>query len=214
MVISNSACSETSCVSANRCGKHTVQSLNDDVCNVFAKKQVRINEDCNEVFYQSLISSSVDRSHSWYSSSDYRKFRACFARDLSRLKTSKRSTALVDLYSLCCGVSYKLSDVSEVVSADFNTVATAFQHAHNSTSLGFESKVTRISNSETGDRAEAIQDVVQDIQQEYDEGEWDVEEDYAEELRECCMAFSQADCLFAQIIGKIHRLEVVGGQQA
>mmetsp|Transcript_13457 Transcript_13457/g.17547 ORF Transcript_13457/g.17547 Transcript_13457/m.17547 type:complete len:215 (+) Transcript_13457:102-746(+) len=178
--------------------------------------KVRFDECQNEYFANDQRTGEECRT-TWYHSEDYQQLRSN-ARELV-LKANDRCSMtlgvdLKEIYEHVCHVDFLLEDASEILTPALEKKITEIfiKSSESSTEMldliGLESYVAAGIKKSCAQKREQIQDAVYDIQCEFEHGLW-TKNEVEDELRESCLNFSQAACLFAQLLAKAQQAACV-----
>ena len=123
-----------------------------------------------------------------------------------RQRECPRVKAIERIFNAIHKIEYETDDVSEIFSSkEVENIMYERVFASNSSwcmqYVGMEDRISTKINMNQVLRREAVQETVQDIQDEVDMGILD-EEDAVEDLRDSCLPFSQTSMLFAQFMAK------------
>ena len=120
------------------------------------------------------------------------------------MKKNSVSKILEEIYKAVCVVKFVVDDATTVLSHEYQRKLTQlfkkspFDNLH---LIGLEYYVAASVMKDAVQRREDVQDVVCAIQSECGRGLLSKDE-VDEELRECCLNYSQTACLFAQLLAK------------
>jgi hypothetical protein len=162
-------------------------------------RKVRFNERRNQHFASSERAAE-DCQKNWYTSKDYKQFRSNVRRVVSN---DKFSNAIEEIYEAACAVDFICDDATDLLTPELEQkLVQLFKSSDNSLDfLGVEHKDAVLVKKDAANRRVNLQDVVREIQTEFDCGLWG-EEEVDEELRDSCLNFSQIACLFPQLLAK------------
>lgn len=187
-------------------------------------RSVRFDEGMNQEhqYYSSEQESSGSDiadghfSDLWYQDSDFCRFKQeneeIIKRVLQEEKWNEESWSFYKtlrvLYSISSEIEYELDDAFAVMCPKQQLLLKQLSHLHHKNAnaapdtIGLEKCFVPCIKKDLETRVEALQDVVAEIQSEYDQGFWS-DAQLVAELRECCRNYSQAPCLFAQLLGRL-----------
>ena len=184
---------------------------------------VRFDEGMNQEYrYYTSGSDTAANSHHlsdddlWYQDSDFCRFKQenkeIIKRVLQEEKWNEESWSFYKtlrvLYSISSEIEYELDDAFAVMCPKQQLLLKQLSHLHHKNAnaapdtIGLEKSFVPCIKKDLEKRVEALQDVVAEIQSEYDQGFWS-DAQLVAELRECCRNYSQAPCLFAQLLGRL-----------
>mmetsp|Transcript_9242 Transcript_9242/g.19938 ORF Transcript_9242/g.19938 Transcript_9242/m.19938 type:complete len:233 (+) Transcript_9242:126-824(+) len=190
-------------------------------------RKVRINQRRN-VFHDNT-KSFEDVKKTWYGTSDYKSFRAEVKKVLSTFKEEAEKdyaknmflVILEDLYDTVRSIDYVVKgDCMNILTDEqkhnvlnlFKTIkGPKVQKASTSIHysdfdhlllIGLEFHAVPHITREAQTERENIQDVVDEVQGEYERGLWDNQDLFISELRDSCVNFSQASTLFGQFLAR------------
>ncbi|KAL7559791.1 hypothetical protein ACA910_019791 [Epithemia clementina (nom. ined.)] len=175
-----------------------------------AKKRVRIDESQNQ---QHVIHKRAfaDMRETWYTNEEYELMRSRFYKAILDFKKRSShqdemsySNILRALFELVASVEYIVDDPKSILNDDIQRkLALLYTQEEMSIELiGLESYVVSRVRREARERRDAVQEVVFDVQNEYNAGLLD-DDDFSNELRDSCLNFSQACGLFAQLQAQV-----------
>mmetsp|Transcript_16758 Transcript_16758/g.21858 ORF Transcript_16758/g.21858 Transcript_16758/m.21858 type:complete len:214 (+) Transcript_16758:257-898(+) len=208
MMLSNSDSCHSTIAVDSRAIKTSLSVAQPKKSPVKAQRKVRFNECRHQYFADSRISVEDDDEGStttWYASTDYGQFRSN-AQDVIlgalALKDSRSFVSTIEhVYDQVCQLDYILEDVHEILSSELEQQTNQLFLDNNMDLIGLENYVATAIKKSCQQKREHIQDAVHDIQSEFEQGLWGVDE-VDEELRDSCLKFSQPTCLFAQLLAK------------
>ena len=180
------------------------------------QKRVRFDERYNQIFVNHGRYAE-DCHETWYDEDDYDDMRAYnrfVMAHFQRQEPNERpqeedaknmlpnqATILRSLFYVVTSIRYEVGDVTSILSPALSNQLTALYTGSSNAAMeliGLELHVDKRLKQEAQARREAIQEVVYDVQKEYDRGLW-TDEELQRELRDCCLNHSQAFGLFAQL---------------
>ena len=171
-------------------------------------RSVRFVEDENEYFDDSFPRTERECAICWYTNDDTEVFKASLqallrkAQNEDKKKNLNMMKVIKSYYTQCSSLDYEVEDVDEILSAeDVAILASLFRSSRRSAFLGLEFYFVPSLKKEAQKKREKLQDTVLDVQLEHEQGILS-DSEYLEELRDSCMVYSQASCLFAQILAK------------
>eukprot|EP00523_Entomoneis_sp_CCMP467_P005918 CAMPEP_0168734044 /NCGR_PEP_ID=MMETSP0724-20121128/8607_1 /TAXON_ID=265536 /ORGANISM="Amphiprora sp., Strain CCMP467" /LENGTH=226 /DNA_ID=CAMNT_0008781129 /DNA_START=186 /DNA_END=866 /DNA_ORIENTATION=- len=185
------------------------------------KRHVVFDEDCNEYFEDCRDASCWEadgKEECWYSKKDYQEFRAelretvysCIEEQRVGNDDSKNRpfyAAVRQLYLTCRRVDYILHDASLLINEknrhfqSEQDLARIFDSEEAMELIGMEEQIITSIKQDLRQQRDAVQDVVYDIQCEYNRGLWSLTE-MAVEMQESCLNHSQSSGLFAQLMAR------------
>jgi hypothetical protein len=173
-----------------------------------AQRKVRFNGCRNQHFADSQISvegDDEDSTTTWYASADYGQFRSNAHGVVMAALALKDGRSFVKtikhVYDQVCKLDYVLEDAYEMMNSELEQQIKQLFLDNNIDLIGLECYVSSAIKKKYQQRREKIQDAVYDVQSEFEQGLWEVDE-VDEELRDSCLNFSQSACLFAQLVAK------------
>mmetsp|Transcript_12032 Transcript_12032/g.24855 ORF Transcript_12032/g.24855 Transcript_12032/m.24855 type:complete len:244 (-) Transcript_12032:238-969(-) len=185
-----------------------------------SSRKVRFNESRNKS-YDNKTTVADETNRTWYARQDYEKFRnhntavvekawefECQEEDCGR--TCVFTQLLVDLYHAARAVNYQLSDASILLEKTpknrqrIKELKKLYNKKGSSKDgwmdlIGLECHFLLSVKEDARRQRMAVQDNVQDVQDEYKKGLWNESEMYFE-MRESCLNHSQAMGLFGQLL--------------
>ena len=171
------------------------------------KKRVRFDERYNQSF-ANHDRYAEDCHETWYDQDDYDDMRAYNRMLVARLQRQEEPQDKNDAIEILRSTLHLVKSIRHVVD-DATTILTPVVSKQLATLytgsdaalelIGLELHVDKRLKQEARIRREAIQDVVYDIQTEHDRGLFLNNEELQCELRDCCLNYSQALGLFAQL---------------
>jgi hypothetical protein len=173
-------------------------------------RRVSFNERRNK-FYTNTNKITVEELHvTWYTNEEYLQFRSGVRKLVGNtLKEAENDysrkvflNVLEELYKAVGSVDFVLHDAMVILTpAQKHNLYQLFNSNENLNLIGLDYHISESLKKDAVQRREEIQDVVCTIQSEYDSGIWN-EVQVVDELRDSCLNFSQAACLFAQMVAK------------
>uniref|UniRef100_A0A7S3DRT0 Uncharacterized protein n=1 Tax=Entomoneis paludosa TaxID=265537 RepID=A0A7S3DRT0_9STRA len=180
-------------------------------------RKVRFNQRRNQ-FYESNVQRQ-DIDNAWFRDADYKRFRAHVKKVIAKFKEEAESDQAKNLFMVILEDLYDtVRSIDYVVKGNVMKILTPEQQ-HNVLNLfkacgpeadliGLEFHVVTNITVEAQRERENIQEVVDDIQGEYERGLWETSDSFCQELRDSCLNFSQASTLFARFMAQA-QLEAV-----
>lgn len=167
----------------------------DESSNLIVENRERYAEDCHET---------------WYSESDYLNFRKSSVYIIERARAIESdneheavsfSSILQVVHEAVDTVDFVLDDASPIMSGIEEMLAVLYTKFGHCSMIGLEPYIVQFLRKETRRRREAIQEAVAEIQEESRSGLWG-DANMDREFYESCRNYSQASCLFAQLIAR------------
>ena len=167
------------------------------------RRRLQINERRNEYFSDSTRAAE-DCHETWYQAEDYDIFRAHAATRSAQLKETCRAYHKLarTLFAVLCDVDFVCNDCSllQVWTSEVEQVLREFWHEHPDR-IGWDDFLVPGLRTDFYERTKVIQDVVAEVQDEHAKGIW-TQEEAENELRDCCLNYSQALVLFSQMMAR------------
>ncbi|KAL7556044.1 hypothetical protein ACA910_015759 [Epithemia clementina (nom. ined.)] len=223
MVVSTSL-STSSNLSSQKCNPCNLAPQTQDRCNAhrsttnsadaITKKSVWFNEECNRyhVDEREFVDTNIGHNQTWYSEEDYEKMRDNIRRLVEEALVGTQGNDepanilhILILHALLEGakqVNYVLDDASQL-----KNVSNKLTHLYSRKTggsfeyIGLERYLSRAVSTDSRERRRSIQEVVSDIQSEFQLGLWS-EQDLGKEYHDCCRHISQPQILFAQLVAR------------
>eukprot|EP00522_Entomoneis_paludosa_P016696 CAMPEP_0172456132 /NCGR_PEP_ID=MMETSP1065-20121228/14216_1 /TAXON_ID=265537 /ORGANISM="Amphiprora paludosa, Strain CCMP125" /LENGTH=207 /DNA_ID=CAMNT_0013208821 /DNA_START=18 /DNA_END=641 /DNA_ORIENTATION=+ len=165
-------------------------------------RKVQFNE-CRNEYFASSTRVAEDCHQTWFTAQDYQEFRATARQAVLDHEQNSFCTILEQVFESVRSVDFVVEEeASTLLTPQLQEqLSQLFKSQEALELIGLESYVAASVKQHTCLRREQIQDVVYDIQSEYLQGLWSMEE-LEEELMESCLNYSQAACLFAQLLAQ------------
>lgn len=199
--------SQHSTVSIAEPVKQSLSPLGASKCQSPSTKRVHFNESANEAF-SNTQRCAEDCHETWYARQEYKQFRAeskdiIFSVSMMEDENDQDSFSgvLKAIFQAVTDIDVVLEDASSIANELEQKLAALYTVAGDLDLIGLEFNIAGFIKSESKKRRFALQQVVAEIQSEYDQGLWS-DAEVAQEYKESCCNYSQACCLFAQLLAK------------
>jgi hypothetical protein len=199
--------SQHSTVSVQEPIKQPLSSLDGAKSQSPSTKRVHFNESSN-MTHSNKQRCAEDCHETWCTRQEYKQFRS-ESKDIifsvSMMEDEKDqdsfSGVLKAIFEAVTDIDVVLEDASPIALDLEQKLAALYTVAGDLDLIGLEFNIAGFIKSESKKRRFALQEVVAEIQGEYEQGLWS-EAEVAQEYRESCCNYSQACCLFAQLLAK------------
>jgi hypothetical protein len=199
--------SQHSTVSAQEPLKQSLSPVGSATCQSPNTKRVHVNESAN-VAFSNTQRCAEDCHETWYARQDYKDFRAeckdiIFSVSMIEDESDQDSFSgiLKALFEAVSDINVVFEDASSIAHGLEQKLAALYTVAGEMDLIGLEFNIAGFIQSESKQRRIALQEVVAEIQGEHDQGLWS-DAEVAQEYCESCCNYSQACCLFAQLLAK------------
>jgi hypothetical protein len=199
--------SQHSSVSVQEPIKQSLSPLGAATSQSPSTKRVYFNESAN-VEFSNTQRCAEDCHETWYTRQDYKEFRAD-SKDIifsvsmidDENDPDSFSGVLKALFEAVSDMNVVLEDASSIANGLEQKLVALYTVAGDLDLIGLEFNISGFIKSESKQRRLALQEVVAEIQGEYDQGLWS-DAEVAQEYQESCCNYSQACCLFGQLLAK------------